>query len=281
MPRRISSVFLLIYPKMLPLALLKLRLFSPDTLPESGSGNHNSFMMTTIGLEAFADTKRLIVVAAHPDDLETQVAGTLIQLIARGVTVFSVNATLGNIGSHDPAFTRHTLAVTRIEETKVAAQILGLAGTFTLGRDDGELVPDLALRADIARLYRITQADTMLTFDPYATTQIHPDHRAIGQAAIDAFMPSKMPLYRPEQLVESDGELGCVERVFLFGTQRSPDVLVDISDVIDKKMASCVAHKSQFPRGEADLQWFKRNDAKRAEGQSFAYGESFKQLAVW
>ncbi|HFC11258.1 MAG TPA: hypothetical protein ENJ56_00335, partial [Anaerolineae bacterium] len=74
-------------------------------------------MSNKIGLEAFDKTERLIVVAAHPDDLETQVAGTLIQLIARGVVVFSVNATLGNIGSHDPAFNRHTLAVRRLEET--------------------------------------------------------------------------------------------------------------------------------------------------------------------
>ena len=50
--------------------------------------------------------------------------------------------------------------------------------------------------------YRKWQPDTIFAFDPSWAGQIHPDHRAAGRAALDAFMPSKMRLYRPEQLVE-------------------------------------------------------------------------------
>lgn len=235
-------------------------------------------MSHTIGLEAFAETKRLLVVAAHPDDLETQAGGTIIQLVERGVTVYSINATLGNIGTHDPAFTRHTLAVRRIEETQAAANILGISETFALGHNDGELVDDLALRAQIARLYRTTQADTVLTFDPYATTQLHPDHRAIGRVAIDAYMPSKMPLYRPEQLVESSGKVSCVERLYFFSSNRDPEIVINVTDVHAQKMASCVAHRSQFPKGEENLEWMKQRDAKRALAFDFEYAESFKIL---
>ena len=133
------------------------------------------------GIEAFEETKRLIVVAAHPDDLETMCGGTTALLAARGVEISLVNCTLGDIGAQDQAMARPALASTRMAETDAAASILGIARTFTLGHHDGELVPDLNLRAQIARLYRLTQADTLWTFDPFWTGQIHPDHRAAGQ----------------------------------------------------------------------------------------------------
>ena len=173
------------------------------------------------GLEAFDDVQRLIVVAAHPDDLETICGGTIALLAQRGVTVFSVNCTLGDIGTQDAATTRPAVATARLTEAEDAARLLGIQQVFSLGHHDGELVADLELRAQVARLYRITQADTLITFDPFWTGQVHPDHRAAGQAALDAYMPSKMPLYRPEQLREPGAGLGVLKRVFLFSTSRA------------------------------------------------------------
>ena len=54
------------------------------------------------GLEAFEEVRRLIVIAAHPDDMETMCGGAVALLAQRGVTVFSVNCTLGDIGAQDP-----------------------------------------------------------------------------------------------------------------------------------------------------------------------------------
>lgn len=233
------------------------------------------------GIEAFAKTKRLIVVAAHPDDLETMCGGTIAQLAQQGVEIFSCNCTLGDIGSHAPQYNRSSLAATRLEETEAAAKILGIAQTFNLGRPDGELVADLALRADIARLYRLTQADTLLTFDPYWTGQIHPDHRAAAQAALDAYMPSKMGLYRPEQLNEKGADLGKVEQIFLFGTERGPEVFVDITAVYPAKVASAMAHVSQFPKGEENLEWMKERDKRPGAKIGVQYAEPFKVMGVW
>ena len=53
------------------------------------------------GLEAFAEVERLIVVAAHPDDMETLSGGTLTLLRQRGVEIFSVNCTMGDIGTQE------------------------------------------------------------------------------------------------------------------------------------------------------------------------------------
>ena len=233
------------------------------------------------GLEAFDEVRRLIVVAAHPDDMETMCGGAVTLLAQRGVTVFSVNCTLGDIGARGGNLTRPALAVTRLDETEAAARILGVEETFNLGRPDGELVADLDLRAQIARLYRHTAADTLWTFDPFWAGQIHPDHRAAGQAALDAYMPAKMPLYRPEQLAEPGTCLGCLERVFFFSTTREPDIHVDIGDAYPTKLAACMAHRSQFPKGEEDLEWMKELDRNKGEVIGAAYAEAFKHIEVW
>ncbi len=233
------------------------------------------------GIEAFADVKRLIVVAAHPDDLEVVCAGTIALLVDRGVEVISVNCTLGDIGTQERELARQALAVTRLAETEAAAKVLGIKEFYNLGHHDGELMPDLEVRAQIARLYRQTQADTLFTFDPFWSGQIHADHRAAGQAAIDAYMPAKMPLYHPEQLIEPGMQVGCLERIFLFSTDRAPDIFVDITAVQARKVAACVAHKSQFTKGEEGLDWLYAMDAEAGAAIGVAAGEAFKTLRVW
>ncbi len=233
------------------------------------------------GLEAFDKVQRAIVVAAHPDDLECCCGGVVTMLVARGVEVFSVNCTLGDIGAQEGNILRPALAANRLRETDEAARLLGLAETFNLGRHDGELAADLELRAQIARLYRLTQADTLFTFDPYWYGQIHPDHRAAGQAALDAYMPSKMPLYRPEQLREPGAALCKLARVFLFSTERELDVCVDITGVYAAKLAACMAHGSQFPQGEESLTWLKEMDGRAGERIGVPYAEAYRSMVVW
>ena len=238
-------------------------------------------MTELMGSEAFDDVRRLIVVAAHPDDLETICGGTVALLAQRGVQIFSVNCTLGDIGTQDAATTRPAVATTRLLEAEEAARILGIEQVHSLGHHDGELVADLELRAQIARFYRVTQADTLLTFDPFWPGQVHPDHRAAGQAALDAYMPSKMPLYRPEQLREPGAGLGCLQRVFLFSTDRELDVFVDVSSVYESKLAACLAHRSQFAQGMDSLQWLQGWDEERGKAIGAARAESFRRMTVW
>ncbi len=233
------------------------------------------------GMEAFDEVKRLLVVAAHPDDLESMCGGTIALLVARGVEVFSVNCTLGDIGAQNGKLLRQSLAATRIAETAAAAAILGLRAHYHLEHHDGELVPDLGLRAEVARLYRLTGADTLFTFDPYWTGQIHPDHRAAGQAALDAYMPAKMPLYHPEQLTGAGTDLGKIERIFLFATDRDPDVYIDVEAVYAQKIAATLAHQSQFPTGEENVEWMKGLDRTAAQPIGVTYAERFKAIGVW
>jgi LmbE family N-acetylglucosaminyl deacetylase len=227
------------------------------------------------------EIRRILVVAAHPDDLETACGGTVKLLADAGVEVSLLLATDGDIGTHDPAFTRASLATTRREETLAGAQALGLKEVFYLGHPDGELVADLTLRAEIANAYRRARPDTVLTFDPFWGGQAHPDHTAAGRAAVDAYMPSKMELYHPEQL--TDGvQVADVKRFFFFGgSAREGQIIVDIAPVWEAKVTATRCHVSQFGQKEEALQWLAEWNRETGKCCGLDYAEAFHPMQVW
>lgn len=224
--------------------------------------------------DPFADVRRLIFVGAHPDDLETVVCGTIYMLIQRGVEVCQVLCTDGNIGSHDPRYTRASLARTRRREARVAAAFLGIKDLVFLGHGDGELEPSLRLRAQLAREYRRFQPDTLMAFDPYVGG--HPDHRAAGRAALDAVIPASMPLYHPEQL-KGARKPSNLQRTFLFGGRAATneDILVDVTPHWNLRLQAMRLHTSQFGRPDFDFSWLET--WFRAQGKAIGtkYAERF------
>lgn len=232
-------------------------------------------------ISQFGDVKRVLVVAAHPDDLETACGGTVALLLERGVEVALLLCTDGDIGTHDPAFTRERLAATRREEALAGARALGLSDLFFLGHPDGELVADLTLRAEVAGIYRRWQPDTVFTFDPFWAGQAHPDHTAAGRAAVDAYMPSKMELYHPEQLVDGV-KVADVKRFFFFGgSNRDGEITIDISTVWEKKLAATRCHASQFGQKEEALQWLAEWNRETGKCCGLEYAEAFHAMRVW
>ena len=227
------------------------------------------------------EIKRILVVAAHPDDLETTSGGTLALLIGRGIEVALLLGTDGDIGTHDPAFTRETLAAVRRQETLAGAAALGIKDVFFLGHHDGELVADLALRAEVAGIYRRWQPDTIFTFDPAWGGQAHPDHIAAGRAAVDAYMPSKMELYHPEQLVDGV-KVADVKRFFFFGgSNRAGEITIDISSVWQTKLAATRCHVSQFGQKEEALEWLAAWNHETGKCCGLEYAEAFHPMSVW
>ena len=93
-------------------------------------------------------------------------------------------------------------------------------------------------------------------------------------------MPSKMPLYRPDQLTDTI-KLSNVQRIFFFGSRRDPDIFVDVEPVYETKMAACRAHVSQFPKGDESLVWMNELDKRRGEPVGLNYAETFRALDVW
>jgi LmbE family N-acetylglucosaminyl deacetylase len=227
------------------------------------------------------EIKRILVAAAHPDDLETTSGGTLALLIERGIAVALLLGTDGDIGTHDPAFTRESLATVRREETLAGAAALGIVDVFFLGHHDGELVADLALRAEVADIYRRWQPDTIFTFDPAWGGQAHPDHIAAGRAAVDAYMPSKMELYHPEQL-GNGVRVADVKRFFFFGgSNRAGEIAIDISSAWDRKIAATRCHLSQFGQKEEALEWLAAWNHETGKCCGLEYAEAFHPMQVW
>ncbi|HAN86235.1 MAG TPA: PIG-L family deacetylase [Firmicutes bacterium] len=223
--------------------------------------------------------QKAIAVCAHPDDLEYFCGGSTAAMIRDGWDVQLVIATDGDKGTHDRRMSGTQLASERRRESMEAAEILGLGKVFFLGKEDGELRSDGSLRRDIARIFRIVQPDRLITFDPWRKYELHPDHREIGFAALDARLAARLPLYYPEQL--RDGlENWTTREVLLFNTD-NPDYFIDIGDTFDLKLQALRAHRSQWETTWHDTLSDLRKEAERmgaAAGCKLA--EGFKRIYI-
>lgn len=196
--------------------------------------------------------KVALAIAAHPDDLEFGVAGTIANWIQQGTEVYYLLATDGSKGSSDPKASRAELIKTRRAEQEEAAKILGVKKVFFLDYEDGTLEVTQDLKRDIVRVIRQVKPDVVLTMDPtfvYSSEYSfvnHSDHRAAGQAAMDAVYPfARDALSFPELLAE--GFKPHKAKHLLLVNFEHHNYYVDISDTCDLKMKALAAHKSQVP----------------------------------
>jgi LmbE family N-acetylglucosaminyl deacetylase len=220
-----------------------------------------------------------MVIIAHPDDAEFTMAGTIAAWSKAGCRVTYVVCTDGNAGSHEPGMTRERLAEIRRREQRAACERLGVSDVLFLGYDDGQLQPTLELRRDLVRVIRQYQPQVVLTSDPtrmFASDRYinHPDHRAAGQAALDAVAPAAaMPLLWPEA-----GEPHRVHRVYIYGNSE-PNEWVDISQTIDQKIEALKLHASQM--GDWDpTERIKGRNADVGKDKDLAYAESFRVIIL-
>jgi LmbE family N-acetylglucosaminyl deacetylase len=220
-----------------------------------------------------------MVIVAHPDDAEFTMAGTLAAWTQAGCRVTYVVCTDGNAGTHEPGMTRERLAEIRREEQRAACATLGVSDVVFLGYDDGQLQPTLELRRHLVRAIRHYKPAVVLTSDPtrlFSGDQYinHPDHRAAGQAALDAVAPaSEMPLLWPET-----GEPHKVERVYVYGNDQ-PNEWVDITTTLDTKIEALKKHASQLgdwdPRDRIET-W----SAETGKEKSMAHAEAFRVITL-
>ena len=223
--------------------------------------------------------KVALAVCAHPDDLEFFCGGSAVAMVRAGWDVRLVIATDGDRGTHDPAVSRESLAALRRAESRRAGQTLGLSGIVFLGKEDGELYADHSLRRELARAYRQTRPDRLITFDPWRRYELHPDHRAIGFAALDARLAARLPHYYSDLL--RDGLEPCtIAEILLFNTD-APDYYIDISSAFDTKLSALGQHLSQWESIWDDTARSLRQEAESAgERSGHAMAEAFKRIFV-
>ncbi len=231
------------------------------------------------------ELKKVMVVLAHPDDPEFMCGGTVARWAAEGKEIIYVLATRGDKGSDDPTMTPERLAQIREQEQRAAAAVLGVREVIFMGYPDGELVPDLRLRRDITRLIRQVRPDIVITADPttryFGSNYInHPDHRAIGEATLDAVYPAARDRFNFIELWRDEGlEPHKVREVYVGNTYEA-DVQVDITDYIDKKIAALLEHKSQIkdPAGLAER--IRQRASASNDGAGPPYVERFRRFVL-
>lgn len=226
--------------------------------------------------------KTAMFIFAHPDDIEFGVAGTAARWAQAGSRVIYVIITDGNVGSHEDGMTPERLAAIRRAEQTAAGEAVGAECIF-LGYHDGFLQPTLELRKDLVRLIRQYRPEAVVCLDPTnfypAENYInHPDHRAAGQAALDAVFPAaEMSLLYPD--LAAEGLTGHkVDYVFVTFSERA-NYYVDIKDTIDLKIAALKKHASQL--GEWDPTPMVREwAAESGKKVGFAYAEAFYRITL-
>jgi LmbE family N-acetylglucosaminyl deacetylase len=197
---------------------------------------------------------RVLVVMAHPDDAEFGCGGTIAWWAAAGKHISYLLCTSGDKGSSDPDAVPFRLAKIRRAEQINAAHALGAGDVTFLNYADGTLTNTLELRRDIVREIRRVRPDAVLCQDPtmrFGGNRYlnHPDHRAAGDACLDAVYPSaRDPHVFPELLIE-DLLPHKVAEVFM-STSQNVDIWIDITECFERKLDGLRQHVSQVGEGE-------------------------------
>jgi len=203
--------------------------------------------------------ERVMGIFAHPDDPEFYCGGAFARWAAEGKHVVFVLATSGDKGTRDRTLDGPRLIEIREAEERAAAACLGVREVIFLRYPDGELQPTLGLRRDLVRQIRLFRPDVVVTNDPtvrfYGSRYLnHADHRAIGDAALDAVFPAARDhLYFPEIFRDEGLEPHVVRQVYLTGTHE-PTTKIDVTPFVEIKIAALREHRSQIADLEAMAQ---------------------------
>lgn len=181
----------------------------------------------------------ILAISAHPDDIELNVAGTILKAHQSGRSCAVCDLTEGERG------TRGSRELRR-EETERANRVLGLNSDsrWNLGIPDGNIETTPANIEKVVRAIRHFRPRVLLcSWD----NDRHPDHvhghMLVRQAAFDAGLSMvRTELNGEPQSPHRPEKIYC----FFHTYERTPDFVVDISEHIEGKLAAIAAYSSQF-----------------------------------
>lgn len=195
------------------------------------------------GLKPLDDGKfeRVLVIVAHPDDAEYGTSAVVAEWTSRGIEVGYVLATGGEAGMQRPPAEAREL---RAAEQRAACDIVGVEHLRILDFPDGLVEYGIALRKALTYEIRAFQPDAIITGSgelhvPWGVD--HPDHRAVGLAAIDASRDASNKWLFTDQF-DHGVEPWQASMLLLTGTQ--PTHYVEVSESsVQKSVASLAAHE--------------------------------------
>jgi N-acetylglucosamine malate deacetylase 2 len=182
--------------------------------------------------------ENLLVIFPHPDDEAFSCSGTILSHTERAVPVTYICLTLGEMGRNmgNPLFAnRESLPLIRKQEIEEACKILGVQDLQLWGLRDKTIEFEISLAERLHQAILQIKPSLIITF--YPGYSVHPDHDACGEAVLQAV-----------QMISAE------DRPTLYGVAFSkncrkqlgdPDIVRDISQYADKKLAVLAAHRSQ------------------------------------
>jgi LmbE family N-acetylglucosaminyl deacetylase len=192
----------------------------------------------------------VLVITAHPDDVDFGAAGTIATWAAEGAHVAYCVITDGDAGGFDPDVPREDIPAVRRAEQEAAARAVGVETVYFLGYPDGRLTVSIDLRRDLSRVIRKERPDRVVTQSPTRNLErvhaSHPDHLAAGEAALCAVYPDARNDFAYPELIDEGLAGHVVPEVWIMGGP-DPNHYVDITDVFDRKLAALMCHVSQHP----------------------------------
>lgn len=184
---------------------------------------------------------RLLVIGAHPDDCDIKAGGVAAKYSQQGHIVKFISVTNGDAGHHDMGGA--PLALRRNTEAQDAAKIIGIQYEL-LDNHDGELIPSLENRYQIIRSIREFNPDIIMTHRP---NDYHPDHRYTSMLVQDAaYMVTVPNVCAFTAHMEKNPVIMYLSDGFMKPCPFTPDVVVGIDTVLDKKIDMLHCHVSQF-----------------------------------
>ena len=228
--------------------------------------------------------ERVLVVAAHPDDIEFGAAGTVARWVSEGAVVRYLLVTRGEKGSDDPATDMAALAELREREQRSAATEIGVDGVEFLDEPDGQVEPSLRLRERITHAIRSFRPEVVMTHDPtvlFVNNEWvnHPDHRAVGQVTVDAVFPTARDPLNFREHLEAGLEAWKVAELFLWSTNEANQV-VDIAGTMERKIDALRHHASQFRSFDEIARWVRRRSEELGERAGYRAAEGFRRVTL-
>ncbi|MEY2404929.1 MAG: hypothetical protein QOD38_2480 [Acidimicrobiaceae bacterium] len=231
------------------------------------------------------EIERILVVTAHPDDVDFGAAGSVAIWTEQGLAVSYCIVTDGEAGGSDPSVSRSDMAALRRAEQTAAAECVGVTDLHFLGHPDGSVQASIELRRDISRVIREVRPQRVVCQSPQRNYQriyaSHPDHLAAGEAALCAVYPDARNLFAHPELLDDEGlEPWTVPEVWMM-TSSDVNVHVDITDAIDRKVKALLSHTSQIADADAIDNLIRQWGASVAKGLGLsegAFAEAFQRI---
>lgn len=209
----------------------------------------------------------LLAFAAHRDDTEITCGGLLLRMAEKGYKVGACDLTQGEMGTLGSAADRKA-------ECEEATRILGLAARVNCEFPDSGLFNVREYQARVVEVIREHRPKVVVL---PGHEQRHPDHRITPQLVFDACFFAglekfgKGPKHRPTKI------LYCHSSQF---DERRPSFVVDVTAVMEKKIAAVLAYRTQFPDRDKTTEWLRARARTYGMMIGATYGEGYVQREV-